>query len=105
MKKGATMRFATLLFYATASFFMGIVAIATGGAAVLESIFAPGGLAVGGSHEPWQTILDALVIAMPLVFVVLAVYSMFVRPDDAPATATDIRTLIAELGRDEKRDT
>lgn len=35
------MRFATLLFHATASFFLGIVAIATGGAAVLQSIFAP----------------------------------------------------------------
>jgi H+/Cl- antiporter ClcA len=99
------MPFATLLFYAIASFFLGLVAIATGGASVLQSIFAPSTFVLGGSHEPWQTILNALVLAIPLVFLGLAVLSIFVRPVDAPATAADIRELIAALERNGERDT
>lgn len=98
------MRFATLLFYSTASFFLGVVAITTGGAAVLQSIFSAGVPVVGGNHEPWQTILDALVIATPLVFLALAVYSVFVQPGAAPATASEIRTIVAGLERGERRD-
>jgi hypothetical protein len=98
------MRFATLLFYGITSFFLGIVAIATGGASVLQSMFDPSGIVVGGSHEPWQTILDALAISIPLVFVLLAVYSIFVRPSDAPATASEIRDLIEALERRDEED-
>jgi ABC-type dipeptide/oligopeptide/nickel transport system permease component len=97
------MRYATLLFYATASFFLGVIAVATGGAVVLQSIFSPGTAVVGGDHEPWQTIIDALAIALPLVFLALAGFSIFVQPTDAPATASDIRTLISELDRSENR--
>lgn len=98
------MQFATLLFYGVSSFFLGLVALATGGAAVLQSIFDPGGFAIGGSHEPWQTILEALAVAVPLVFVTLAVLSI-VRPSgDAPATAAEIRQLVAALeGRNANR--
>lgn len=99
------MPFATLLFYAIASFFLGIVAIATGGASVLQSIFASSTFVPGGSHEPWQTILNAVVLAIPLVFLGLAVFSIFVRPVDAPATAADIRELIAALERGDERGT
>ncbi len=91
------MAFATLLFYAATSFFLGIVAVATGGASVLQSIFAASSFVVGGSHEPWQTILDAVVIGIPIVFVALALYSIFVRPADAPATTRDIRELVAAV--------
>jgi hypothetical protein len=90
-----------LLFYAVASFFLGVIAVAVGGAAALEGMFSPGGLVIGGSYEPWQTLLAAVLIATPLVFVLLAVVSIFVRPGDAPASAADIRELIAAMeGRD-----
>lgn len=98
------MSFATLLFYAASSFFLGLVAIAIGGAAVLQSIFAPGSPVTGGSHEPWQTILSSLVIAGPLVFLALAVLSLFNRAADAPATASEIRHLIAEIKRSDEID-
>ena len=88
------MQFATLLFYGVSSFFIGLVALATGGALVLESMFDPSGLTVGGAHEPWQTILESLTLAVPLVFVVLAAISI-VRPSgDAPASAAQLRDLL-----------
>ena len=93
------MTFARLLFYAVASFFLGVIAVAVGGAAALEGMFSPGGLVIGGSHEPWETMLAAVLIASPLVFVLLAVVSIFVRPGDAPVTAADIRELLAALER------
>jgi hypothetical protein len=88
------MQFATLLFYAATSFFLGLVALATGGALVLDSMFNPSGFAAGGSHEPWQSILEALTIAVPLVFVVLAAISIVRPAGDAPASAAQIRDLI-----------
>lgn len=88
------MQFATLLFYGISSFFFGLVALATGGALVLQSIFDPSGLTVGGSHEPWQTILEALTLAVPVVFVVLAVISIVSPSGDAPASAAEIRDLM-----------
>src|SRR4051812_20468638 len=93
------MQFATLLFYAISSFFLGLVAVATGGASVMQSMFDPDEFVIGGSHEPWQTLLVALVIAVPLVFVLLAMYSLVRTSSDAPATAADIRELVAQLDR------
>jgi hypothetical protein len=93
------MQFATLLFYGVSSFFLGQIAIATDGSAVLQSIFDSNGFVIGSSHEPWQTILESFVVVVPLVFAVLAVVSI-VRPSgDAPATAAEIRNLIAALER------
>jgi hypothetical protein len=91
------MQFATLLFYGISSFFLGLVALATGGALVLQSIFDPSRPVVGGSHEPWQTFLEALTLVVPLVFVLLAVFSIVRPSSDAPATAAEIRQLVAAL--------
>jgi hypothetical protein len=91
---------ATLFFYAAASFFLGLVAKAAGGALVLQSIFAPNSVVAGGSQEPWATLMTIAVIGVPVVFVVLAVGSLFVHPSEGPATASDIRELIDEVGGD-----
>src|SRR6476620_5932483 len=101
---GGAMQFATLLFYGISSFCLGLIAIATGGASVLQSIFDPTGFAIGGSHEPWQTILESLAVAIPLVFVILAMVSIFRPSGDAPATASEIRDLIAELASGDASD-
>jgi hypothetical protein len=93
------MQFATLLFYAVTTLFLGLIAVASGGASVMQSALDPTSFTIGGSHEPWQTILDAIVIAVPLVFVLLAAYSIVRPSSDAPATSSDIRQLIAELDK------
>jgi hypothetical protein len=98
------MRFATLFFYAAASFFLRVMAIATGGVAVLQTIFAPETVVVGGSPEPWKTIFYALVIAIPLVFVALAVAAVFVRPADAPLTKRDLLDVSGEIDRSAERE-
>lgn len=88
---------ATLLFYAAATFLLGLVANAAGGANVLQSIFAPGSLVLAGSLEPWSTILKVLTLAIPRAFLAMAAGSIFVHPAEGPATASELRDLIAEL--------
>ena len=88
---------ATLLFYAAATFLLGLVANAAGGANVLQSIFAPGSFVVGGSLEPWKTVLNILTLAIPGAFLAMAAGSIFVHPKEGPATASELRDLIAEL--------
>ena len=88
---------ATLLFYAAATFLLGLLANAVGGANVLQSIFAPGSFLVGGSLEPWSTTLKVLTLAIPGAFLAMALASIFAHPAEGPATASELRDLIAEL--------
>ena len=88
---------ATLLFYAAATFLLGLLANAAGAANVLKSIFAPGSFVIGGSLEPWSTTLNVLTLAIPGAFVAMAVGSVFVHPAEGPATASDLKDLVAEL--------
>jgi hypothetical protein len=88
---------ATLLFYAAATFLLGLLANAAGGANALQSIFDPGSLVIGGSLEPWTTVLKVLTLAIPGAFLAMAVGSIFAHPAEGPATASDLRELVAEL--------
>lgn len=88
---------ATLLFYATASFFLGLIASTAGGATVLESFSSPGSSVIGGSLEPGKSILNLLTVGVPVAFLAMAVASLFVHPAEGPATASELRELIAEL--------
>jgi hypothetical protein len=88
---------ATLLFYAAATFLLGLLANAAGGGNVLQSVFDPGSFAIGGSLEPWSTTLKILTLAIPGAFVTMAAGSIFVHPAEGPATASDLRDLVAEL--------
>jgi H+/Cl- antiporter ClcA len=95
------MQFATLLFYAATTFFLGLVALATGGDNALQVVFAPNVPVIGGDHEPWRSILMGITFAFSLTFLLLALYSLFVRASDTPATASDIRDLVVALERRE----
>lgn len=72
------MRFATLLFFAFASFCLGSMAIAAGGAGVLARIFQATDVVVNGFEtpptEPWQSILIGATLFVTLVFLLLALY-------------------------------
>lgn len=88
---------ATLLFYAATSFFLGLMASAAGGAVVLQSIFSPSSFIADGTLEPWKTGLNLLALGIPAAFLAMAVGSLFVHPAEGPATASELRELIAEL--------
>lgn len=72
------MRFATLLFFAFASFCLGCTAIAAGGARVLAIIFQANEVVVNGFQtpptEPWQSILIGATLFVTLSFLLLALY-------------------------------
>jgi ABC-type uncharacterized transport system permease subunit len=60
----------SLLFYALASFLLGIIAIAVGGGRALALVLQPFGGGLGSDAEP---VLAWLTLIAPFVFLVLAV--------------------------------
>jgi hypothetical protein len=69
------MKFAQLLFYAVASFFLGLIAITIGGARVLQQVLDPAGssLLAPPSDAPFRAILLSLTMLATFVFLGLAI--------------------------------
>jgi hypothetical protein len=74
----SAVRFATLLFFAFASFCLGSIALSTGGANLLARTFQAQDVLTNGVFtpptEPWQSILIVATYTVTLLFVILAVY-------------------------------
>jgi ABC-type dipeptide/oligopeptide/nickel transport system permease subunit len=86
------MRTVTLLFYAAATFFLGVVA------APYAASF--GNLVSQGSGGAFQTLEVALTLALPIAFVAFAVLNLWLPPNDA-ASAQSIRLELPDLLYDE----
>jgi hypothetical protein len=82
------MNLARLIFYAVTSLFLGSIALAIGGAQALQAVFAPvpgspfvpGSTYLAPSGEPFRTLIAAVTIAAPILFLGVAVVEI-IRPE------------------------